>query len=311
MGYYQTIPHGVMFHHFHGESHLQSQGSISQKEFDAVLNFIGINRFLPPSDWINKAVNQKLEQGDLCLTFDDGLLCQREIALPVLDAYNLKAFWFVYSSVFEGHMENLEIYRLFRTKYFESITDFYNIFFETTQISLDPYKEEIETMRKQFPFYSTHDIQFRILRDRVLGKRNYETVMDGLMEKYHCNRAELSKNLWMDNEDLKFLSQEGHQIGLHSYSHPTKLEELSYHEQFEEYRKNINHLKQVCGQKPQTMSHPCNSYNDNTLAILRKLGIDLGFKSNMYSHNMGKGLGPHLLEIAREDHANIRELFKD
>ena len=37
-------------------------------------------------------MKQNLEDTDVCITFDDNLKCQYEIALPVLDKYSLKAF---------------------------------------------------------------------------------------------------------------------------------------------------------------------------------------------------------------------------
>ena len=36
------------------------------------------------------------------VTFDDNLKCQYDIALPILDKYSLKAFWFIYTSPLDG-----------------------------------------------------------------------------------------------------------------------------------------------------------------------------------------------------------------
>ena len=55
------------------------------------------------------------------------------------------------------------------------------------------------------------------------------------------------------------------------------------------------------------MSHPCGSYNDETLSILREIGIELGFKE-MMAIEKAKGMkkiNNSSLEIAREDHAEI------
>lgn len=295
-----------MFHHFHGGRHPKGQGSISEADFDRLLNHIGIERILSPSEWLYRMERGGLQNSDLCLTFDDGLLCQKEVALPVLENYNLKAFWFVYSSVFEGKLENLEIYRMFRTKYFESIDDFYELFFQKAATSLGSYETEIKSLKRQFPFYTEKDIRFRILRDKVLGKSDYEGIMDELLKDFDCDKPALAKNLWMTNEDLRFLSGRGDQIGLHSYSHPTRLEGLPCEIQKEEYRKNYDHLKRVCGQGPVSMSHPCNSYNEETLGILREFGIHLGFRSNMFPKRRMGMLNLSVWELAREDHANIR-----
>ncbi len=55
------------------------------------------------------------------------------------------------------------------------------------------------------------------------------------------------------------------------------------------------------------MSHPCGSYNSNTLEILKKLGIELGFKQIMSgkSEKGMKKINNSFLEIARQDHAEI------
>ena len=55
------------------------------------------------------------------------------------------------------------------------------------------------------------------------------------------------------------------------------------------------------------MSHPCGSYNNDTLEILKELGVELGFKQIMtIEKEKGmKKLNNSFLEIARQDHAQI------
>ena len=55
------------------------------------------------------------------------------------------------------------------------------------------------------------------------------------------------------------------------------------------------------------MSHPCGSYNDYTLEILKELGIELGFKQIMtIEKEKGmKKINNSSLEIARQDHSEI------
>ena len=55
------------------------------------------------------------------------------------------------------------------------------------------------------------------------------------------------------------------------------------------------------------MSHPCGSYDKNTLKILKKLGIELGFRDLM-TIDAEKGMNKvnnSFVEIARENHATI------
>ncbi len=313
MMYPKKIPHGIMFHHFHGGKHPKTQGSVSEEDLKKILDYIGADRFLSPEAWLDKLAKKNLNPEDLCLTFDDGLLSQLDVALPVLESFGLKAFWFVYSGVFEGRLENMEIYRAFRMRYFDSLDDFYRLFFNRASESgllksADPALEEraIKDLRNSFPFYSVNDARFRFLRDKALGRQNYEKLMDAILEEYKLDKADLAKDLWMTNQNLKYLSDSGHSLGLHSYSHPTALADLSFQEQLDEYQKNYSHLERVCGQKPLAMSHPCNSYNVDTLEALRQLGIRCGFRSNMFPNQAGESLNNSDLEIAREDHANIK-----
>ena len=55
------------------------------------------------------------------------------------------------------------------------------------------------------------------------------------------------------------------------------------------------------------MSHPCGSYNNHTLEILKELGIELGFKQIMIiePEKGMKKINNSFLEIARQDHAGI------
>tara|TARA_B110001469_G_C9510004_1_gene254242 strand:+ start:278 stop:583 length:306 start_codon:yes stop_codon:yes gene_type:complete len=91
----------------------------------------------------------------------------------------------------------------------------------------------------------------------------------------------------------------GHIIGLHSYSHPTDLKAFLKEEQKTKYRKNFDHFSLVLGSKPRTVSHPCNSYDEKTLEILKELEVTIGFRSNINQSKFS------LLEFLREDHAII------
>jgi len=317
MEYPEEIEHGIMFHHFHNEKHQKGPGSISQEEFEGILNFIGLGRILCPLEWLERLRENRLTKEHLCLTFDDALLCQFEVALPVLEKYRLTAFWFVYSSVFDGRLEKMETYRVFRAKYFQSMDDFYALFFrkvfdsEFSRIANEVLVErEIRKQIQLFPFYSVNDVKFRLVRDRALRKQDYERIMDEMIQERRVDLGELSKGLWMSNGHLRDLSSEGHVVGLHSYSHPTVLANLAYEQQFDEYQKNYLHIKEICRCAPVTMAHPCDSYNEYTLDILKRLGIVCGFRSNMFPRREGERLNPNQFEIAREDHANILKALR-
>ena len=297
-------PHGLMFHHFYDERHVKGQGAISAEQLDAILRDYR-HRLLPAQEWLDRALSDRLCEGDVCITFDDALRCQYEVALPVLEQHDLTGFWFVYSSVLDGGLEKLEIYRKFRTVYFSAADDFYRTFFAAVDQSryADLVQEALvgydHDNWRHFPFYTPGDTRFRYIRDTALGRDRYDEVMRQIMQTYHIDFEEFSADLWMEPQHVRDLCDRGHVIGLHSHSHPTDMGQRTPAEQRFEYETNFQFLRQLIGSAPVAASHPCNSYNDETISLLRSLGIQLGFRANMADHQFS------MLEFPREDHANI------
>jgi peptidoglycan/xylan/chitin deacetylase (PgdA/CDA1 family) len=304
---------GVTFHHLHDGPiagpnvlHPAGQGSISQDQLARIIQRIDRRRILPAHAFLNRAIENRLSDGDLCLTFDDTLRCQYDLAVPVLEDYGLTAFWFVYSSVLQGNIERMEIYRQFRTTAFASIDDFYAAFFVALHES--PMGELAEEALRRFEpdsylaeiaSFTDADKRFRFVRDRVLGPRHYPGIIDDMMHHAGFDIRRVARSLWMDDAAVRSLHEAGHVIGLHSHTHPTCMADLDEDEQRYEYRSNFNHLTALLGEPPTTVSHPCNSYDDRTLAILRGLGVKLGFRSNMAQDSFSE------LELPRENHANL------
>src|SRR3989338_8508283 len=107
--------HGLMFHHFHdGVTYKKSQGSVTSEEFDRILVLYKKKwNLISADEWFKKSVSDSLGEKDVCITFDDNLLCQFKIALPVLQKPRLTAFWFIYTAPLQGKEEKLELYRYF------------------------------------------------------------------------------------------------------------------------------------------------------------------------------------------------------
>ena len=255
---------------------------------------------------MERALSGTLKDYDLCLTFDDNLRCQYDVAYPVLKRYGITAFWFVYSTVFKGGLDRMEVYRHHRTVNYDSVDTFYDHFFRVVDDSEYGPKArqaladfEPRTHLAHCPFYTDGDRRFRFVRDDVLGPQSYHDVMDRVMAEKDVDLASLARGLWMDEACLGQLHTEGHVIGLHSHTHPTRLEDMTLAEQTREYRMNHEHLTDLLGVVPETMSHPCNSYNDHTLETLRDLKIRLGFRVGIVFPRTSE------LEYPREDHANV------
>ena len=300
-----------MFHHFHDETHKSSQGSLSDHDFISMIEWLKFNySLIGANEYKHKFETNTLKDYEVCLSFDDALKCQFEIAIPILKDYGLDAFFFIYSSVFDEKPSLLEIYRYFRTTYFENIEEFYLEFFQAVKnknpekyYSRDLIFKDLNYL-SSFPFYSQSDRWYRYLRDIFLEGNDYKDIMDDLMMKKNFSIGSAKKKLFMSEENVINIEKEGHLIGLHSYSHPTQMRNLTKIEQELEYRNNYEHLKKLIGKPVTTMSHPCGSYNEDTLKILSELNIKIGFRSSLIPSNIQSSL-----EIPREDQANILKIM--
>jgi peptidoglycan/xylan/chitin deacetylase (PgdA/CDA1 family) len=269
---------------------------------------VGRGNILDPVDWIAAREAGRLRPNQYCLTFDDALRSQIDIALPVVETHGLKAFFFVYSSIFEGSIEEFEVYRYFKNLYFSHVHDFYPEFYDHVgrvtgrdDIHDRINQSEASSWLLQYPFYTLEDRQFRFVRDRLLSKAEYDAVMTSVMSAHGVTVADLAEGIWMDDGCIRRLLAGGHVVGLHSHTHPTNMDLLHPDHQMDEYDRNIRHLTGLLGHRPDTMAHPSGSYSQETLEILRSFGIRIGFRSDA---SIGGG---SLLELPRLDYKLIPE----
>jgi peptidoglycan/xylan/chitin deacetylase (PgdA/CDA1 family) len=243
-------------------------------------------------------LNRQTLENKVCLTFDDGLLSQYDIALPVLENYNLNAFWFVNTLPVTGKPIYMEIFRKFKHEHFNTSDEYYELFFRTYSYT---FKEEISESDmngylNQFSFYTSNDRKYRFIRDKKLTQLQYENLILSLIEKEKWDINYAIKNTWLNESHIKTLNNKNHIIGLHSHSHPIGFNQLDYNKQYLEYKTNQDILHQITGKKPDCMAHPINSYNNNTLKVLTELNVKLGFCSNNSKVQFSN------LELPRLDH---------
>lgn len=302
-----------MFHHFHGGIHAASQGSIAADDLAELVAYVGRERIVQPEDWIARSASGDLGEADLCLTFDDAPRSQYDVAVPVLRGLRLRAFFFVPTSHLDGEVPRLELYRWFRTTRFGSAAEFADAF--ERHLAHGPFAERARGALTtfdprgylpQFPFYDDADRRYRFLRDEVLGPDDHARAMDAMIAAAGVDAASAARSLLMGADEIRALVSEGHAIGLHSHSHPTRLAALPEREQERELARNHEILAGLTGRAPTAIAHPNGSYGDETLRILERLGITVGFRSSMTA------VDPRvpMLEQPREDHVHVMALMR-
>ena len=308
-----NFPHGIMFHRLHKKGKKSAGiGSISQDDLEKILKFIGIKNIVTPNQWIEKIKNKSLKKKDICLTFDDGLKSQYNCALPILNKYNLKAFFFVYSSVFDNQIDNNEFYNKLIFENFKDGKEFSKKFFETLDLDLNIFKNKrylkyYLNMKKYSPFYDKEEIKYRYIRNYYLSPQKLKNIMTKIFKLKKVDFIK-ARSLWLNLDELKKLNNLGHTIGLHSDTHNSNFKGLSFNKQKQEYERNCNFIYKTTKYRPLSMSHPLGSYNKNTLKILKQMKIVCGFRSTLLSDSK---INNSNLEFAREDPCNIIKMLKN
>ena len=301
-----------MFHRFHKNGKKgDGAGSLNQHEFEKILKFIGLKNIISPSKWIEKIKNKSFKKNDICITLDDGLKSQYKFALPILEKYNLKAFWFVFSSVFRKDIDVNELYNQVIHKRFKNQKKFQSIFLKKLDLNKNIFKSKNYLQfknqnKKLFSFFSEEDIKYRYIRNHYLTRKKFEKIMNNLLNLKKRDFIK-AKSLWMNVNDLKKINTFGHTIGMHSDSHNLNFKSLSPQKQKTEYVKNYRFIKKITKKKPISMSHPLNSYNKQTLKILKKMRIVCGFRSTLYPKSK---INISSLEFARNDPTHILNFIR-
>jgi len=303
--YKEYYPHGIMFHRFHQDK--QYGGSISPQNLENIINMIDTRRILTPAEWIDKCINNSLDDKDICLTFDDCLKSQYQIALPILQKYKLKAFFFVHSITFDNNYEYNELFFTLIKDNYESFDIFFDQYLKYMNINHDifisnKFNDFKDKLIAHHNHYSENEIKYRFLRNIYF---KMDKFIDSVKSFFSNEIMQLDKKIWMTSNEVEHLSKLGHYIGLHTHSHFTNFLSLNYGEQKKEYQVNKDKLESIIDKKIYASSHPLGLYNDDTLTILKELDIVCAFRSNNQIPEGKKIKNPNNYELARNDVSNI------
>lgn len=220
----------IMFHHFHNiDDDNYIKGSVSDKNFEELILKIGVDNIIDFDMWIDK-YNNKTLKNEIAFSFDDGLKCQFDIALPILEKYKIKAGWSIVTSTLENKNLILEELKFIQKK-FDKEECFYDKFKKIVNKSYDLIKAQ--NYRKEIKFYSKNEREFRYIRDNLCSNEELKKVINNFNLKI--------KNLFMNEDELRKIISLNHTICNHTHNHFTNFNNLSY----DEIKKEIQLAKDI------------------------------------------------------------------
>ena len=277
--------HALMFHRFHkNRSKKVQQGSLSEKNFEKIIHKIGRKNILNPKEWLKKYEDKKLKNHQVCFTFDDGLKSQIKVAVPIMNKYKIKAFFFIHSLALRNKIDFKELASYMVARNFKNHNHFVKEFIKFLKLDEQffsknrNYLKYFKKTKKLYPFYSVLDIKYRYLRNNYLFSE-----INSILKKFFKikNSKQIIDKIWLNKKEISQLSKDGHFIGLHSNDHSADIVRKTKLQQLINYKKNLNSLKKISKMKIFTMSHPLGAYTSVTLDCLSSLGINYGFCANM------------------------------
>jgi len=130
-------------------------------------------------------------------------------------------------------------------------------------------------VKKLHPIYcvNTDEPKVAISFDATWGAAYTKQLLDTL-DKYNVKTTFFLVNIWLDKfpEEAREIVKRGHEIGLHSTTHPD-FKKLSEEQMISELQNNYNKILEVTGFKSILFRPPFGSYNNTVISVANNMGF--------------------------------------
>jgi peptidoglycan/xylan/chitin deacetylase (PgdA/CDA1 family) len=227
---------------------------ISQEYLEEVLKLIQYIKFkVITINELTHLINDNKDTSNcITLTFDDGYSDNFDYALPVLEKYNMKATFFpVIKPCIENSVLPLDLY--------------YQCVDEIKLSEKDRGEYINGKMKKEF--YWT---------EPILQKNKLKMIFSRLPQNVRVS--------YMNSEQIKELSDKGHEIGSHSISHSLFIADYMNNQKIRDELKQSKDILETITQKSvNSFCFPAGRYNSKNIELAKKIGYTstcLVYKNN-------------------------------
>ena len=182
------------------------------------------------------------------LTFDDGLRCQYELALPVLERLGAPAIFFVPGQPL-GERRVLEVHKLHALR--ERVAD------DELRARLPHDLPEVSAAEAQahYRYDSPEAATLKFLLNIRLPPDRRRELVESLFANEFPDEGAMADVLYMDRDQVAELEREHHAVGAHSYAHQP-LATLSNGQLEADLDRVTRLLAEITGSPPQAFSYP-------------------------------------------------------
>ena len=242
-----------------------------------------------------KSPNKKtLPDKSILLTFDDGYKDHYTYVLPVLLENNIQGSFYIPTKCFQNKKVLdvnkihfiLESYIGEEEKILTEIKEYLEINKDSRITFLyDEYFKEYAVASR---FDKKEVIFIKRMLQVVLPEDYREKLVDLLFKKYICSignkiisERAFWEELYLTPDQIRLMEKLGMHIGFHSHNH-VWLNSLSKEEQESQIKSSINYFKEIgINTEKMTISYPYGGYNEDTIELMKKYKIPLGFTTEV------------------------------
>lgn len=229
----------------------------------------------------------KIPNKSVLLTFDDGYSDHYENVFPVLEKYNLQGSFYAPAKVITGNT----VLDVNKVHFILASVDDVSVLVEDLRELIDVYQEEygLDDFAEYYmrlghkSRFDSKDVIFikRLLQVELVEELRLK-IVDILFNKYiGISENSFSKDLYMNEDQLKHMLACGHHIGNHGYNHYW-WSSLNKEEMKEELLLSNNFLKNIgVDMNNWTACYPYGSFNNQIIQMLEEQGCKLALTTDV------------------------------
>ncbi|MBN1898227.1 MAG: polysaccharide deacetylase family protein [Spirochaetes bacterium] len=243
----------VNYHHVDDPDQYEYPGihPVSPVNFEKQLMILGQHfDFVSQEDILAALQGQKdLPLRSCLITFDDGLKCQYEKALPILDKLKIPALFFVTGIPYDDPPQACLVHKIHYLRARMDPDLYYkkceSLYYKITHKRLLLESLDENKVARQYRYDQGREAKLKYWLNYVLDPKTKHQIINTLFQELVKDEANFCREFYLSREMLKEMAKRS-LLGLHSFSHlPLKKLDPKVLNQDLEY--NIRGLKKVIG----------------------------------------------------------------
>ena len=227
----------------------------------------------------------KLPDNAALLTFDDGYIDNYTYCFPILDKYKIQGTCYIPGKTFKEHilLDVNKIHFMLASAPIDSLVK--DVILEIDKSRKEYELEDCETLFQRYAIANRFDNKETIFVKRilqtVLPEELRNKISSKLFEKYvGISEKQFAKELYMNEEQIMCMKNNGMHIGLHGYDHYW-LARISEDQMKQDIDKSIIAMKGIVDETNWVFNYPYGSYNDAVVDYLKKRGCKLSMTTEV------------------------------